>query len=126
LALIAARTSVFMVNFGFWIGSLWGDYLLLIRSLWRGHPRVLTDWEIPPSAFVIGWAVVLLATGIWAVQENRRWVVNVVAVFAAIHFYTQWFERLGLDPMSVLVGGLIMLAFAIGLWMFNKRFAVPA
>src|SRR5580704_16631204 len=69
LALIAARTSVFMVNFGFWIGSLWGDYLLLIRSLWRGHPRVLTDWEIPPSAFVIGWAVVLLATGIWAVQE---------------------------------------------------------
>jgi len=69
---------------------------------------------------------VLLATGIWAVQENRRWVVNVVAVFAAIHFYTQWFERLGLDPMSVLVGGLIMLAFAIGLWMFNKRFAVPA
>ena len=33
LALIAARTSVFMVNFGFWVGSLWGDDLLLIRSL---------------------------------------------------------------------------------------------
>jgi hypothetical protein len=53
-------------------------------------------------------------------------VVNVVAVFAAIHFYTQWFERLGLEPMSVLGGGLIMLAIAIGLWMFNKRFAAPA
>ena len=126
LALIAARTSVFMVNFGFWVGSLWGDYSLLIRSLWRGHSRVLSDCEIPPSAFVIGWAVVLLATGIWAVQQNRRWVVNVVAVFAAIHFYTQWFERLGLEPMSVLVGGLTMLAIAIGLWMFNKRFAAPA
>jgi hypothetical protein len=86
----------------------------------------LSDWEIPPSAFVIGWAVVLLGTGIWAVQENRRWVVNVVAVFAAIHFYTQWFERLGLEPMSVLGGGLIMLAIAIGLWIFNKRFAAPA
>ena len=24
LALVAARTSIFMVNFGFWIGSLWG------------------------------------------------------------------------------------------------------
>ena len=36
LALVAARTSVFMVNFGFWIGSLWGDDLLLVRSLWRG------------------------------------------------------------------------------------------
>ena len=81
---------------------------------------------IPPLTFVVGWAVVLVVTGIWAVRENRRWVVNVVAVFAAIHFYTQWFERLGLDPMSVLVGGLLMLAFAIGLWMFNKRFAVRA
>ena len=128
LALIAARTSVFMVNFGFWIGSLWGDYLLLIHSLLRGYPSMRTNYisslTIPPLAFVIGWAVVLLAAGIWAVRENRRWVVNVAAVFAAIHFYTQWFERLGLEPISVLVGGLLMLAFALGLWMFNKRFAV--
>lgn len=127
LALAAARTSVFMVNFGFWIGSLWGDNLLLIRSLLRGHPGLLTDYSVtsqmvPPLAFVIGWVVVLLGAGIWAVRENRRWVVNVAAVFGAIHFYTQWFERLGLEPISVLVGGLLMLAFAIGLWMFNKRF----
>jgi iron complex transport system permease protein len=128
LALIAARTSVFMVNFGFWIGSLWGDYLLLIHSLLRGDPSMRTYYSssltIPPLAFVIGWAVVLLGAGIWAVRENRRWVVNVAAVFAAIHFYTQWFERLGLEPMSVFVGGLLMLAFGLGLWMFNKRFAV--
>ena len=79
---------------------------------------------IPPLAFVVGWTVVLLGAGIWAVRENRRWVLNIAAVFGAIHFYTQWFERLGLEPMSVLVGGLLMLAFALGLWMFNKRFAV--
>jgi iron complex transport system permease protein len=128
VALIAARTSVFMVNFGFWIGSLWGDNLLLIPSLLRGAPRIVTYAAIPeiipPLAFVIGWAVVLLGIGVWAVRENRRWVVNIAAVFGAIHFYTQWFERLGLEPMSVLVGGLLMLAFALGLWMFNKRFAV--
>jgi iron complex transport system permease protein len=129
VALIAARTSVFMVNFGFWIGSLWGDDLLLIRSLLRGDPSILTKYfasshMIPPQAFVIGWAVVLLGAGIWAVRENRRWVVNIAAVFGAIHFYTQWFERLGLKPLSVLVGGLLMLAFALGLWMFNKRFTV--
>ena len=53
-------------------------------------------------------------------------MVNIVAVFAAIHFYTQWFERLGLEPMSVLVGGLLMLAFAMGLWMFNQRPASKA
>ncbi len=131
LALIAARTSVFMVTFGFWVGSLWGDNLLLIRALLRGNSRILTGYSgnseiIPPLTFGIGWAVVLLGTGIWAVHENRRWVVNIVAVFAAIHFYTQWFERLGLEPVSVLVGGLLMLAFALGLWMFNRRFAVPA
>ncbi len=38
-------------------------------------------------------------------------------------FYAQWFERLGLEPISVLIGDLLMLAFAIGLWMFNERFA---
>jgi hypothetical protein len=126
LALIAARTAVFMVNFGFWIGSLWGDDLRLVRSLMRGDPSLLTDTSgsspiIPPLAFVIGWAVLLLGTGIWGVRENRRWVVNVAAVFGAIHFYTQWFERLGAEPLSVLVGGLLMLAFALGLWTFNKR-----
>jgi hypothetical protein len=131
LALIAARTSVFMVNFGFWIGSLWGDRLLLIHSLLRGDPGMLTKYSagpklVPPIAFIVGWAVVLVAVGIWAVRENRRWVVNIVAVFAAIHFYTQWFERLGLEPVSVLVGGLLMLAFALGLWTFNKRFAARA
>lgn len=131
LALIAARTSVFMVNFGFWVGSLWGDHSLLIRALWRRDASILTNFStspelIPPLDFVIGWAVVLLGTGIWAVRANRRWVVNIVAVFAAIHFYTQWFERLGLEPASVLLGGLLMLAFALGLWRFNKRFAVRA
>jgi iron complex transport system permease protein len=130
LALIAARTSVFMVNFGFWIGSLWGDHLLLIRSLLRGDSGISTNslagsQMIPPLAFVVGWAVVLLGAGAWAVRENRRWAVNVAAVFGAIHFYTQWFERLRLEPMTVFVGGLLMLAFALGLWMFNKRSPPP-
>ena len=40
LALIAARTSVFMVNFGFWVGSLWGDHSLLIRALLRRDASV--------------------------------------------------------------------------------------
>jgi hypothetical protein len=128
LALTAARTSVFMVNFGFWIGSLWGDHLLLMHSFSRGDPHTPTNYfasseVIPSLAFVIGWAVVLLGAGVWAVRENRRWMVNIVAVFGAIHFYTQWFERLGFEPISVLVGGFLVLAFALGLWTFNKRLA---
>jgi hypothetical protein len=117
LALMAARTSVLMVNFGFWIGSLWGDRLLLLRNLTRAdRPAVV----IPDWLFSVGWAAALVAVGIWGVQANRRWVVNVAAVFGAIHFYTQWFERLGATPVSVLAGGVLMLAIALALWRFNR------
>src|ERR1700754_3253737 len=33
IALMAARTAVVLVNFGFWIGSLWGDPLMLLRGM---------------------------------------------------------------------------------------------
>jgi hypothetical protein len=47
--------------------------------------------------------------------------VNVAAVFGAIHFYTQWFDKLGPTPMSFLLGGLLMLGFGLCLWTFNRR-----
>jgi iron complex transport system permease protein len=123
LAITAARTSLLLVNFGFWIGSLWGDPLMLLRSMnAKDAPLAfMTKTVIPASVFGILWAVVLLGAGIWAVQVNRRWLVNVVAIFAGVHFYTQWFERLGATPLSVLLGGPVMLASAFALWMFNRR-----
>jgi iron complex transport system permease protein len=128
IAIAAARTSVFLVNFGFWIGSLWGDSLRLPRAIIHNDPSIRTDYTaksmlIPPYVFSIGWALALIAVGVWGVRVNRRWVVNIAAVFGAIHFYTQWFEKLGANPLSVLLGGLIMLAIAIALWTFNKRLA---
>jgi hypothetical protein len=125
LALTAARTSVFLVNFGFWIGSLWGDRLLLFRSLSgeavKGAARAAYTVVIPDWMFGVAWAVALIGVGVWGAMVNRRWVVNVAAVFAAIHFYTQWFERLGATPLAILLGGLILLGVAIGLWSFNRR-----
>jgi hypothetical protein len=124
LALTAARTSVFLVNFGFWIGSLWGDRLVLIRSF----PDIFAIPDanslplvLPPWLFSVGWALVLVGTGIWATHAGRRWAVNVVAVVGAIHFYTQWFDKLGPTPMAFLLGGLLMLAFGLCLWTFNRR-----
>jgi hypothetical protein len=111
LALAASRTGVFLVNFGFWIGSLWGDTL-------PGGALVIPDY-----AFAAIWAVALIAAGVWAWRSNRRWLVNLVAVFAAIHFYTQWFERLGASAGTVLIAGLLALAFAIGLRTLNARLA---
>lgn len=108
LSTMAARTSVLLVNFGFWIGSLWGE-------------RLTGQVFVPRWFFAIAWAVAIAVTGAWAVRANRRWVVNVAAIFGAIHFYTQWFERLGATPMSVLLGGFLVLAFAMGLWKYNQR-----
>jgi iron complex transport system permease protein len=114
IAVNAARTSVLLVNFGFWIGSLWGD-----RLTWLGGAS--GSVAIGRLEFSLAWAAALLAIGIWGVKVNRRWVVNVAAIFGAIHFYTQWFDRLGASPVSFFVGGLLMLAFALGLWRFNRQ-----
>lgn len=121
IALVAARTSIFLVNFGFWIGSLWGDPLMLLRGVERrpGY-SMIKDTVIPPAVFSVGWAIVLIAAGVWAAHANRRWLVNVVAVFGAIHFYTQWFEKLGASPLSVLLGGVLLLGIALALWSFNR------
>jgi hypothetical protein len=111
LAIIGARTSVFFVNFGFWIGSLWGDRLML-----GAQPQLISR-----NLFSLLWAAALIATAIWAYRINRRWLVNVCAVFGAIHFYTQWFERLGANPGSVLLAGVIALALTLGLRYWNAQ-----
>ena len=125
IALIAARTAIVLVNFGFWIGSLWGDPLFLLSRMAgkaRAAPR-LEDVVIHANVFSIAWAVVLIGAALWAMRANRRWLVNIAAAFGAIHFYTQWFEKLGATPVSVLLGGVAMLAIALALWSFNRRAA---
>ena len=127
IALMASRTSIVLVNFGFWIGSLWGDPLMLLRGLNGSdvHESFMHP-VVPAWVFSIGWAVALIAAGVWAASVNRRWLVNIAAAFGAIHFYTQWFERLGATPASVLLGGVVMLAIALALWTFNRRPAPAA
>jgi iron complex transport system permease protein len=116
LAIVMARTSVFLVNLGFWIGSLWGDDLT-----WLGHAAGSN--ALSPAAFTIAWAVALIAIGVWAAYANRRWVLNLAAVFGGIHFYTQWFDHLGADPASVLIAGILVLVFAVLLRELNRRLA---
>jgi iron complex transport system permease protein len=123
LAIVFARTSLFLVNLGFWVGSLFGDSLWHQQNVWAYRSgEIIPDW-----VFVIGWAVGLIATGVWAARRNKRWVVNLLAVFGAIHFYTQYFERLGAEPGSIMVAGLVALGIAFAIVRYNKaaKAAVP-
>src|SRR5215471_1773149 len=133
LAIIFARVSLILVNFGFWIGSLWGDYpgetwaqgtgyrLWSNREAWRA-----AHLHVPESAFIVGWAILIIAVGTWAARTNRRWLVTTAAVFGAIEFYTQWFERLGAEPWAIIVAGLTIVGFAIVLWRHNLSVGRPA
>ena len=129
LALVFARVSLIIVNFGFWVGSLWGDYPGIS---WR-HSEIysLASWQeqqawraaathVPDYVFILGWAAAIIGVGIWAAWVNRRWVVTLATTFGAIHFYTQWFERLGADPIAVIVAGLTAVAVAVALWRYNS------
>jgi hypothetical protein len=116
IAVAFSRTSLFLVNLGFWVGSLWGDSFWLESGDWSFRSgAVIPDW-----AFVIGWAIGLVATGVWAARQDKRWVVNLLAVFGAIHFYTQYFERLGASPGSILTAGLVAIGIAVALVRYNR------
>jgi len=128
LALMAARTSVLLVNFGFWIGSLWGDRLILVRSfgIFSRRPTPIRPGRIAALA-------VLRGLGSGAHRRGRlgnakrpamgRQCGGGVRRHPLLHAMV---DRLGPTPLSFLLGGLLMLAFALGLWTFNRRSeAVP-
>ncbi len=109
LATIAARTALLVVNLGFWVGSLWGS------------ERETEMVRLSPGAFSVLWAVGLIGAGVWAGRTNRRWLLNLAAIFGGIHFYTQWFEHLGADPLTILAAGLLTLGAAFLLRAANRR-----
>lgn len=129
LGIIFARMSLLLVNFGFWVGSLWGDYpgeSWVHGNVYSGSETWETwqTWRttalhIPDYVFVIAWAGLLVGVGIWGARVNRRWVVTAAACFGAIHFYTQWFERLGARPWAIIIAGLTVVAVAVALWRYN-------
>jgi len=137
LARIAGLLAFVWVNFGFWVGSIFGDrpgftWLKadLIYGSDPGRWRLLREareaaFLIPDDYFAGAWAVGLIGLGIWAAARSQRGLVNAVVVFAAIHFYTQWFENLRVSPMSVIVGGALSIVIAFALWRYNQKARVP-
>ena len=112
---IAARTAFFLVNFAFWVGSLWGDDLGPDYRYGEGN-----DWEawreatthVPDAAFSIGWPLVLVA--VMARSRNGGFLSVTATVFLAIHAYTQYFETFGAHPWSLVIGGVGLVGLAVG------------
>ena len=96
LLAVVARTSMFLVNLGFWVGSLWGDDLDWLHRPERGPPGRGVRAGLGGGA----WWARACGPG----RTDRRWVLNLVTVFAGIHFYTQWFEHLGRDARDRAAG----------------------
>ena len=106
---------MFMVNFAFWVGSLWGDRVgehwfapdrWSERSEWRE-----TAMSIPDYVFTIGW-VAALAIVIFKTRRNSFLSITSI-VFLTIHGYTQYFEYLGAQPETLVLGGLVLVGLAV-------------
>jgi iron complex transport system permease protein len=138
LARLFALMALLWVNFGFWVGSLWGDYPLeaWIAPDTMSPPYGTEAWEmlrawkaraffISRDVFSVVWALALVAVGAWGAMHGQRGVVNMAATFAGIHFYTQWFERLRATPEMVVAAGVIAVGLAFGMWRYNERQGAP-
>ncbi len=121
---MAARVSFFMINFAFWVGSLWGDYVFELWSSDDGW-RAAQAWReqalhVPESVFSFAWAI-FLGVCIWlGTKDYRRFLANTAVTFLAIHFYTQLFETFGANPIVLVTSGLTMLGAAFGVTRFDR------
>jgi iron complex transport system permease protein len=126
-ALIAARVSWIILNFGFWVGSLWGDYIGEHFQQYAGGKYSSYDemeawrklaFHVPDYAFVIAWALASIGTIIWL--KGHRFAVNAGITFLAINAYTQFFERFYESAWALIFGGGSLLVFAWALFNFDR------
>jgi hypothetical protein len=138
------QLALIWINMAFWIGSLWGDVVgfYLWGPRWEEVTAGIGDsgseydaWRtavdafeaqalaIPADAFAAVWALGILAVGAWGAVTGRRAVFNIAVTFGAIHFYTQYFERLETTPEAITMAGVIAILAAWALWALNRRLA---
>lgn len=126
-ATVAGRVAWMVMNFGFWVGSLWGDHVG--EHFMRAAKDGPVDWDaveawranalfLPDYVFVVAWAAASLAT--IALLRTNRFALNSAITFLAINGYTQFFERFGNSAVALLTGGVTLLAFAFGLYHFDR------
>lgn len=127
-----------VANLCFLVGSLFGD--TVGQSIWGPG---LYSWRydgtydeftsardafeattlvISEHVYSIVWAVLLIAAAFWAAHTHRRGIFNAAMTFGAIHAYTQAFETFFDEPLAYVIGGLVSIPLAWGLWRLNVNF----
>lgn len=105
--------------------SIWGPTYAGFGSDWDAYNRAQGLYEaqsfsISEDAYTIVWALLLGALIVWAAMTNRRGVFNTTMTFAGIHAYTQMFESFYDEPLAYVVGGLVAIPLAFGVWRLNN------
>ena len=137
MATVAARMSLILTNLGFWVGSLWGDYVgehLLgysdraVGQKWETFNAARnafreTAFYIHEDIFALGWAAFAIAMIVLGNKTGRRFVATSGVVFLAINAFTQYFEYFQDEPWALIFGGIALVAVALGLvrWELRKR-----
>ncbi|MFK7840486.1 MAG: hypothetical protein AB8B83_09190 [Bdellovibrionales bacterium] len=119
LCTIISRVALFIVNMAFWIGSLWGDHVGNKISSSGFDPQ--TSLYIGEAYFTVGWALLLLCAVWWGANRGLGYVVNLSIVFLGIHFYTQYFETVGANPIGLLVGGVLIFSSSMLWWKYKDQ-----
>lgn len=140
---ILAVMGFITANLCFLVGSLHGDLVgqSFFHANWlegmeiRGSSH---DWEayeaahtafmertlaIPDWIFAIIWAALLIGIAFWAAHHTRRGLFNTALTFGVLHGYTQAFESFGDQPLAYVIGGLVLVPLAWGMWRLDRRFA---
>lgn len=138
-ALIVMMLAFVVANLCALVGSLWGD--VVGQTIWgpgrRWSSEFNGDWEafdaareafraqalvISEHVFSALWAVVLVGLIAWAAHSGRRGLFNAAMTFAAIHAYTQFYESFFDEPLAYVIGGLVAIPLAWGMWRLNAWF----
>jgi len=118
------RTSFILANFAFWVGSLWGDYVLdgwlsPTYDRWSADNwKAYEAWRdaalfIPETVFVIAWPIVLLIAVAVGAKTRQLFLVNTALTFLGIHFYTQFHEVMVWSPVGLVIGGLLTITLGL-------------
>ncbi|GEM_PF-2866310 len=116
LASVAAKSSLIYFNFLFFNASYsWAPSVEEVKN----------SGLIPTWGYSIAWAIVLLVQFYFAIKSRSIWYFYMTSLFAAAHFFIQWYEFHRLTAISLIGLGLLGILIAFVFRKIQSRFQGP-